>query len=169
MFQSLSIYKCIFHFDFFQSLIVLVLNDVFERCRLENTRKSEKRSKKEHRTTTVFTVSAIEKCVVLPSAGNFLNAQREEQKRTTGSTQFLWTIADTGRLQYTDLLCEQKEEQGRTTETSRILKEPEIWRGAAWRVKFVRRRRRIYDRTVKILAIKKKTKENPAAHCHYNG
>lgn len=74
---------------FFQSLIVLMLTDVFERSKLGNTRKSEKRSKKEHRPTAVFTISAIEKCVAPPFPGNFLNTQREEQKRTTGSTQFL--------------------------------------------------------------------------------
>lgn len=74
---------------FFQSLIVLVLNDVFERCRLGNTIKSEKRSKKEHRPTTVFTISVIEKCVAPPFPGNFIIRKVEEQKWITGSTQFL--------------------------------------------------------------------------------
>lgn len=65
---------------FFQSLIVLVLNDVFERCRLGNTIKSEKRSKKVHRPTTVCTISVIEKCVAPSFPGNFLNTQRGRTK-----------------------------------------------------------------------------------------
>lgn len=166
---------------FFQSLIVLVLNDVFERCRLGNTIKSEKRSKKEHRPTTVFTISVIEKCVVSPFPGNFLNTQRGRTKmdhridtvslnhrkhRKIAVYRFRGGLQAKKGQRRSVNKRRSRGGQRRLAESSKSQR-----CGAARRrsVKFIRGRWRIYDRTVKILTIKKKTKEEPADHCRYNG